>query len=304
MNIGEEQDYMQGEDKQQPTAPRDKYLFTIEGNADLRPLTTIKINGCYVKILIDSGSGSNVIDEVTFYKLCDKPKLKATSTRIYAFDSKREIPVKGEFRTRIELEGQRCVDEFLVVVGAPGNLLSFKTARRLNAFGLEIFKEPKEQQCLKIENKYERLMTEYKDVFTKKIGCLKDCKVYLQIDESVRPTIQSYRRPPYHLAEATARAIDELIKYDIIEPAPQPIKWLSQLVIVPKEKKPDEVRITVDSRVANKAIIKSNFVTPTLEEIKYDLNDSVVFSELYCVKAFHQLELGDDMSRYITTFEC
>ena len=191
--------------------------------------------------------------------------------------------VKGEFRTRIELEGQRCVDEFLVVEGAPGNLLSFKTARRLNAFGLEIFKEPKEQQCLKIENKYERLMTEYKDVFTKKIGCLKDCKVYLQIDESARPTIQSYRRPPYHLAEATERAIDELIKYDIIEPAPQPIKWLSQLVIVPKEKKPDEVRITVDSRVANKAIIRSNFVTPTLEEIKYDLNDfSCIFRTRLC----------------------
>ena len=31
---------------------------------------------------------------------------------------------------------------------------------------------------------------------------------------------------------------------------------------------------------------------------------SVVFSELDCVKAFHQLELGDDMSRDITTFEC
>ena len=113
-------------------------------------------------------------------------------------------------------------------------------------------------------------MLEYKSVFTNKIGPLKDCKIKLQIDHNIKPTIQSYRRPHYHLAAATEKAIDELIENDVVEPAPPPIKWLSQLVIIPKEKKPNEVRITVDCRVANKAIIKTNYVTPTLEEIKYD----------------------------------
>ena len=146
-------------------------------------------------------------------------------------------------------------------------------------------------------------MLDYKSVFTNKIGRLKYCKIKLQIDQSIKPTIQSYRRPPYHLAAATEKAIDELIENDIVETAPAPIKWLSQLVIVPKEKKPNEVRITVDCRVANKAIIKTNYVTPTLEEIKYDLKDAKVFSEMDCNKAFHQLELADEESKNITTFE-
>ena len=140
-------------------------------------------------------------------------------------------------------------------------------------------------------------------IFTEKIGCLKGCKIHLQINKEIKPIIQSYRRPPYHLAEATEKAIDELNQNDIIEPAPQPIRWLSQLVIVPKDKKPNEVRITVDFRVANKAIIRTNFVTPTLEEIKYDLRDAAFFSEMDCNKAFHQLELADEDSKDITTFE-
>jgi hypothetical protein len=75
------------------------------------------------------------------------------------------------------------------------------------------------------------------------------------------------------------------------------------MVIVPKDKKPNEVRITVDSRMAKRAIIKQKFITPTLEKIKYDLKDAVIFSKLDCVKAFHLLELADEASKNITTFE-
>lgn len=89
-------------------------------------------------------------------------------------------------------------------------------------------------------------MKAYPEVFTEKIGCLKGCKIHIQINKEIKPTIQSYKRLPYHLVEATEKAIDELIQNDIKEPAPQPIRWLSQLVIVPKDKKPNEVRITVD----------------------------------------------------------
>ena len=72
--------------------------------------------------------------------------------------------------------------------------------------------------------------------------------------------------------------------------SPGPVKWLSQLVIVPKEKKPGEVRIPVDSREANKAILRTKFVTPTTGEIIYHLKGTTVFSELDFNKAFHQLE--------------
>lgn len=60
--------------------------------------------------------------------------MKPAKTKIYAFDSNRAIPIIGEFTTWIELEGRSCRDEFLIVEGSPGNLLSFKTARKMDAF--------------------------------------------------------------------------------------------------------------------------------------------------------------------------
>ena len=120
---------------------RDAYQFTIKSENSTRPVCNIRMEGSIIKILIDSGAGSNVIDEETFRGLKKAPILKQARTKIYAFNSEQAIPVVGEFETWIELEGKTCKDEFIVVKGSPGNLLSFKTARRLDAFNLEIRKK-------------------------------------------------------------------------------------------------------------------------------------------------------------------
>jgi hypothetical protein len=86
------------------------------------------------------------------------PKLKNTRMKIFAFNSNNAIPVLGEFEDIIELEGIRCKDELLVVKGAPGNLLSFKTAKLLDAFSLDIFKQIERENCCNINGAYEKLM--------------------------------------------------------------------------------------------------------------------------------------------------
>ena len=84
------------------------------------------------------------------------------------------------------------------------------------------------------------------------------------------------------------------MKNDIIEPVTEPP--LSAMVVVPKPKKEGEVRITLD-----KAIRRIRFVTPTTEEIAYDMNGAKVMSILDLNKALHQL-VFDVASRGITTF--
>jgi hypothetical protein len=145
-------------------------------------------------------------------------------------------------------------------------------------------------------------MLEYDDVFSEKVGRLKNHKVHLHVDESIKSCIQPYRRIPYHLAEAAQQELDDLVKNDILEVPPGPVKWVSQLVVVPKPKKPGKVRITVDARVVNKAIVSRKITTPTTEEIMYDLQGSTVFSEIDFNKAFHQFDL-DEASRDYTTIE-
>ena len=89
------------------------------------------------------------------------------------------------------------------------------------------------------------------------------------------------------------------MKNDIIEPVTEPP--LSAMVVVPKPKKEGEVRITLDSRLTNKAIRRIRYVTPTTEEIAYDMNGAKVMSILDLNKALHQL-VFDVASRGITTF--
>jgi hypothetical protein len=109
---------------------------------------------------------------------------------------------------------------------------------------------------------------------------------------SIHPKQQPYRRVPYYLAKPIENKINKLIANDIIEQVNRPSEWVSALVAVPKEKKPGEVRLTIDSRLANKAVTRIKYVTPTTEEIAYDLNGATVFSKIDLNKAFHQIELS------------
>ncbi|XP_033760746.1 uncharacterized protein K02A2.6-like [Pecten maximus] len=61
------------------------------------------------------------------------------------------------------------------------------------------------------------------------------------------------------------------------------------------------MRLCVDMRQANTAIIRERHPIPTVDEVIHDLNQSTVFNKLDLKWAFHQIELSE-ASRPITTF--
>ena len=65
---------------------------------------------------------------------------------------------------------------------------------------------------------------------------------------------------------------------DIIEPVEGPTPWVSPVVIVIKPN--GEIRICVDMRRANEAIIRERHPIPTFEESLADITNSCVFSKL------------------------
>ena len=94
--------------------------------------------------------------------------------------------------------------------------------------------------------------------------------------------------------------LDELLTCEIREEVPEgPTCWVSPLVVVPK---PDsDVRICVDMRRANQAIIRERQPIPTVEEVLQDLNGSTVFSRVDLTWGFHQILLAEER-RHVTTF--
>ncbi|KAL5011216.1 hypothetical protein ScPMuIL_011700 [Solemya velum] len=133
------------------------------------------------------------------------------------------------------------------------------------------------------------------------LGYLRDIKVKLHIDTEVQPVAQRYRRIPFHVRKQVEEQIRRDKELGVIEKAEGPTPWVSPIVVVPKPKSPDKVRVCVDMRSANKAIKRERHATPTLDELKTMLSGAKVFSKLDLNQGYNQLELDDD-SRYITTF--
>lgn len=121
----------------------------------------------------------------------------------------------------------------------------------------------------------------------------------IKIDKSVPPVRQAYRRIPIPLEELTLLKLKELERQGVIERVFEASEWVSPMLV--KRKSADDVRIIIDLREANKAIIREVHPLPTLEQMVSRLRGSNVFAKYDVKQAFHQLVLREDC-RYITTF--
>ena len=143
------------------------------------------------------------------------------------------------------------------------------------------------------------IQEKYPALFTG-VGKLKSYKLKLHINADVTPVAQSVRRLPFGLRDKVDDKLDKLLDMRIIEEVPEatPTTWVSPLVVVLKADGKD-IRVCVDMRRANQAIIRERHPIPAIEEVLYDLNGATVFSKIHLKWGFHQIELD---SRAITTF--
>ena len=130
-------------------------------------------------------------------------------------------------------------------------------------------------------------------------GKLDGRQVQLSVNPEVKPVAQPVRRTPFGLRDKVEAKIQDLLDLDIIEPVEKPTPWVSPIVVVPKPN--GDIRITVDMRRVNEAVLRERHPIPTVEELLQDMAESRVFTKLDLKMGYHQLELHPD-SRDITTF--
>ena len=123
----------------------------------------------------------------------------------------------------------------------------------------------------------------------------------IHVVESVKPVAQPHRRVPFHVRKQVEEKLKQLENDDIIERVEGPTPWVSPIVVVPKPNKPNEIRICVDMRSLNKAIIRERHIIPTIDDVVSDLNGCKVFSKIDLNQGYHQIPLHPD-SRALSTF--
>lgn len=117
--------------------------------------------------------------------------------------------------------------------GNYGSLLSYQTAVDLDI--IPVIKSVTSDQIL----------DEYSDRF-EGIGKIKDLQLHMHADESKAPIAQPHRRILFHMRKTVKAELERLDQLDIIEKIDGPTPWVSPIVVAPKPKKPEEIRICVD----------------------------------------------------------
>jgi len=266
----------------------EEYAFMVNTGNSCSGCIDICVGGVSLpNVLIDSGASCNLVDRNTWEGLKRQQiacKSEKSTKQIYAYGSQVALKTLGKFTTFVEVGSCKTQAEFVVVDGQGKSILGRDTAIELNVLRVG---RP-EVNTVEIE---------YPGLFSG-VGKHKDYKAKLHIDPDVKPVAQPMRRIPFALRHQVEAEIQNLLDQDIIEPVQGPTPWVSPVVVVPKA---SGVRLCVDMRQANEAIIRERHPIPTVDEVLEDLNQSTVFSKLDLRLGFHQIELHED-SRYITTF--
>ena len=96
------------------------------------------------------------------------------------------------------------------------------------------------------------------------LGKLKDFQLDIRIDQNVKPVAQPMRRVPFSMRDKLEQKLNELVDLDVIERAEGPTPWISPVVVVPKPN--GYIRLCVDMRQANGAIVWERHPIPTIDE--------------------------------------
>lgn len=141
-------------------------------------------------------------------------------------------------------------------------------------------------------------MSNFEHLFSPGLGRVKDIVHKVNIRPSVIPVRHRMRRIPLAARQSVSEEIRRLEAAGVIERI-NSSEWVSPIVVV--QKKDGSIRMCVDLREANKAVVIDSFPLPHIEELLHALHGAKHFSKLDLAAAYHQVPLHKD-SRDLTAF--
>ena len=296
---------------------------------------TMEIERKPVKMQIDSGASCNVMPEKFVPK---RTETKNTNQTLLLYD-KSSIPVAGICKIHFKnlKNNKKYQGDFVVAKGNCIPLLGSRASQQMklievhyeNIMILEdqltvdnsqahsevnIDDKAVNDQTLKSDsvNKTdpqmrskadqgltkEFILTEYADVF-EGLGKMEG-KLHFEVDETVQPSVMPPRRVPIAVKGKLKSELQRLEDKGVIKKLTEPTDWVSSLVVTQKTN--GNVRVCIDPQQLNKALKRSHYPLPVIEDVLPDLSDTKEFSKADLKDGFLQIELDEESSK-LTTFQ-
>ena len=122
----------------------------------------------------------------------------------------------------------------------------------------------------------ENLKAKFPGTFS--VGRLKNQQLKLHIDPQVTPVVRKTRRILLLSKDKVTAKVDKLLENDIIERVERPTTSISPVVVAPKSS--GDIRLCVDVRRANEAIVRERLPIHTVKEVLESPNGRKVFSKI------------------------
>lgn len=208
-----------------------------------------------------SRSTGKILSTETADFLNIKNILIPSKTRICTFSGDR-VPVLGTANLEVNYKNTCFLVKFFIVNIQCKNIIGIETAVNMNLI----------RQVNEIS--IDGVMEKYSDVFSG-LGCLqRKCEFMLR--DNIRPVVEAPRKIPFKLMDKLKTELDRMVNLKV--PEVEPTEWVNSVVLVTKPN--GNLRICLDPRNLNKAILRPHYPFPSIEECKAKLNGSLYFSTL------------------------
>ena len=285
---------------------------------------TIKVGGVPQTLFTDTGSDKTIITPKNY--TADMGELMRSDTKLRAWGSDTLLNVIGMIHTKLETEKGATTNTKVYVVDGfrPEPLLGDADAE---ALGFVTFNKdgreptPEEQQMtinrnhcipekvrqgLKVDvitNRPETSTPSHDwynkgSVFSdKKVGTLQCKPVSLPSDKTYRPTQPPFRNIPLHYQEKVSNLLDFLKENDVITDVdPKEINDCVLNVVI-TDKANGDIRMNIDNTPINPGMQRTKYHIQTPQEIRHELKEAKVFSEMDMGWGFHHVPLDDDAQK-------
>ena len=246
----------------------------------------ININGYESKTVLDSGATICVQPQIDHSQMINPPKLEKYLGKAYGYDDNKEIQVIGKYTATITAPSytSASVTTTVLVVPKGENVIDNRTSQLLGLITINV-----PYECVKVikhdgsgsnkgendgDSSEDEEMTpemwrdEFKEVFRPEVGKYNEKEIALNIDYDVEPSKCKVVRIPIYQRPLVSNETTNLITQDLVETTPhgEPTTFVSPIVVVPK--KDGSIRITINSKKANKALIREQYPMSSIDDIK------------------------------------
>ena len=255
---------------------------------------TVRVNNRNLLLKVDTGAKCNVISRSSLTALGVGHEINCNETANLVSYSGDTIPTVGAVQLKMRYLGKYHRLKFIVIENKAKSLIGFKDSVRLGMVQINSLELDQTRG-----KKAVSIFTEYAQLFDEKTIGRFPVEYHVQLDPEVAPVVRPPRKVPVARYEKVKHELRRMTEMGVITPVDEETEWVSGMVAA--DKKGNEVRICIDPRYLNEALLRPHYPMRTVDDVLSRVPEGKVFAVFDMKSGFWHIPLSEQSS-YLSTF--